>query len=169
MKAIPAELGRLTWTVATLVVAAAPHARHLPPWTIAIALALAIWRLYIEWRGLGLPARWLRLLLSFGAALTVIGTFRTLNGLDAGTALLVLMASLKLLETHTPRDHVIVVFIAWFLCIATFFYDQSLVSIAWVVPGAWLGAAALLNVSRTGTGGPPPPGGSPIASLALRP
>ena len=66
--------------------------------------------------------------------------------LDAGTTLLVLMAALKLLETHTPRDHVIVVFIAWFLCIATFFYDQSLVSIAWVVPGAWLGAAALLFV-----------------------
>ena len=149
------ELRRLGWTLGTLAVAAAPHARHLPPWTLAIALTLAIWRLYIEWRGTGLPARWLRLLLAVGAAITVIGTFRTLNGLDAGTALLILMAALKLLETRTPRDHVIVVFISWFLCIATFFYDQSLASIAWVVPGAWLGAAALLDVSRSGSGGPP--------------
>jgi transglutaminase-like putative cysteine protease len=148
-------LARLGWTIGALVVATAPHARHLPPWTLAIAAALVIWRLYGESRGLGLPPRWLRLLLAFGAAITVVGTFRTLNGLDAGTALLVLMASLKLLETHTPRDHVIVVFIAWFLCIATFFHDQSLLSIAWVLPAAWLGAAALLNVSRTGSGGPP--------------
>jgi transglutaminase-like putative cysteine protease len=149
------ELARLGWTIATLALAIAPHARHLPPWALAIALALAIWRLHIAWRGTGLPSRWLRLLLAVGAAITVIGTFHTLNGLDAGTALLVLMAALKLLETHTPRDHVIVVFIAWFLCIATFFYDQSIVSIAWVIPGVWLGAAALLRVSRTGADGPP--------------
>jgi hypothetical protein len=33
----------------------------------------------------------------------ILGSYRTLNGLEAGTAFLVLMATVKLLETRTAR------------------------------------------------------------------
>lgn len=147
---------RLAWTVAGLAAAAAPHALHLQPWIVAIALVVAGWRFAAEHRGWGLPGRWLRALVALLATGGVLAGYRGVTGLDAGTALLVLMAALKLLETRTARDHMVLVFIGWFLCLATFLYQQDLLAAAWVLPAAWLLAAALLNVARGDEAGPAP-------------
>jgi protein-glutamine gamma-glutamyltransferase len=147
---------RLGWTVAGFAAAVAPHVAHLRSWVVAIALAVTAWRLLAEWRGFGLPGRWLRTAAALGAGAGVLVTYRGVTGLDAGTALLVLMGALKLLETRKPRDHIVLVFIGWFLCLATFLYQQDLWAAAWVVPAMWLLAAALLNVARSGESGPAP-------------
>jgi len=144
-------LRRLTWTVGGLAAAVAPHVSHLEAWVSVLALGVALWRLAAEHRGWRLPGRWIRTAIALGATAAIAVSYRALTGLDAGTALLVLMASLKLLETRAPRDHVVLVFIGWFLCLATFLYRQDMGSVAWVLPAAWLLAASLLNVSRTGT------------------
>ena len=57
-------------------------------------------------------------------------SFRTLNGLAAGTALLVLMGALKLIEARSRRDDGIVVGVALFLLLAAVLADQSM----WRVP-----------------------------------
>jgi protein-glutamine gamma-glutamyltransferase len=149
-----AGLRRLGWTVAGLAAAAAPHALHLQPWIMVIAVTVCGWRLAAEWRGWRLPGRWLRTIVAIVAAAGVFASYRGVTGLDAGTALLTLMAALKLLETRSARDHIILVFIGWFLCLATFLYAQDLTAAAWVLPAAWLLAAALLNVARSGESGP---------------
>jgi transglutaminase-like putative cysteine protease len=144
---------RLAWTVAGLVAAVAPHTQHLQGWVTALAITVCLWRLLAEHRGWPLPGRLLRSAIALGATLAVAAGYHALTGLDAGTALLVLMASLKLLETRGPRDHMVLVFIGWFLCLATLLYRQDLVAAAWVLPAAWLLAASLLNVSRTASRG----------------
>ena len=149
------RLGRLGWTVGGLLAATAPHMLHLQGWVTALALSFFGWRVLAEYRGWRLPGRLARSLITLAAAAAIVLGYRALTGLDAGTALLVLMASLKLLETRTPRDHVVLVFIGWFLCLATFLYKQDLATAAMVVPAVWLLAASLLNVSRTATDGPP--------------
>ena len=148
-------LRRLGWTVAGLLAAMAPHALHLQGWVTTLALAVCAWRVLAERRGWPLPGRWLRSTIAIIATAAIALGYRALTGLDAGTALLALMAALKLLETRTPRDHVVLVFIGWFLCLATFLYAQDLASAAMVVPAVWLLAASLLNVSRATSGGPP--------------
>jgi len=142
---------RLAWTVGGLTAAVAPHVTHLEPWVTALAAVVALWRLAAEHYGWRLPGRWVRAAVALAATTAIALSYRALTGLDAGTALLVLMASLKLLETRTPRDHVVLVFIGWFLCLATFLYRQDIASAGWVLPAAWLLAASLLNVSRSGT------------------
>jgi len=144
-------LRRLAWTIGGLAAAVAPHVAHLRPWVTGLALGIALWRLLAEQRGWRLPGRWIRAAVALAATAAIAVGYRALTGLDAGTALLVLMASLKLLETRSPRDHVVLVFIGWFLCLATFLYRQDLAAVAWVVPAAWLLSASLLNVSRSGT------------------
>ena len=62
--------------------------------------------------------------------LAVLMSFRTLNGLAAGTALLVLMGALKLIEARSRRDDGIVVGVALFLLLAAVLADQSM----WRVP-----------------------------------
>jgi len=142
---------RLGWTVAGLAAAVAPHAGHLQTWVIGLALAVCSWRLLAERRGWTLPGRLLRGAVAAAVTLAVIARYGAVSGLDAGTALLVLMAALKLLETRSPRDHMVLVFIGWFLCLATLLYRQDVLAAAWVLPAVWLLAASLLNVSRRGT------------------
>ncbi|KPJ79825.1 MAG: hypothetical protein AMJ58_10605 [Gammaproteobacteria bacterium SG8_30] len=144
---------RLAWTVAGLAAAVAPHAQHLQRWVTATAVAVCLWRLLAEHRGWPLPGKLVRGTVALCATLAVAAGYHALTGLDAGTALLVLMASLKLLETRSPRDHMVLVFIGWFLCLATLLYRQDLVAAAWVLPAVWLLAASLLNVSRRASGG----------------
>jgi transglutaminase-like putative cysteine protease len=141
---------RLAWTLSGLAAAAAPHVVHLQAWVTALALAVCAWRLLAERRGWALPGRVLRSVVALAATAGIVIGYHSLTGLDAGTALLTLMAALKLLETRKPRDHMVLVFIGWFLCLATFLYGQGLIAAAWVLPAVWLLSASLLNVARVG-------------------
>ncbi len=146
---------RLAWTMAALLAALAPHLLHLQGWVTGFVLAIATWRLAAERRGWRMPGTLLRATIAIGVTAGVVVSYATITGLDGGTALLALMSALKLLETKSPRDHVVLIFIGWFLCLAAFLYAQDVVTVAWVLPTVWLLAAALLPAARAGDDGPP--------------
>jgi transglutaminase-like putative cysteine protease len=149
------EFRRLAWTMGGLLAALAPHLLHLQGWVAAVVLAIAAWRLIAERRGWRLPGTLPRAVVAIGVTAGVFFSYATITGLDGGTALLALMSALKLLETRAPRDHVVLIFIGWFLCLASFLYAQDIATVAWVLPTVWLLAAALLPAARTGSDGPP--------------
>lgn len=151
----PDEFRRLAWTMGGLLAALAPHLLHLQGWVTAFVLAIAAWRLVAERRAWRLPGAFLRGVVATGVTAGVFFSYATITGLDGGTALLALMSALKLLETRAPRDHVVLIFIGWFLCLASFLYAQDIATVAWVLPTVWLLAAALLPAARSGVGGPP--------------
>ena len=151
------HLRRLGWTMAGLVASLVPHMVHLRIWVTSLVLAICAWRLLAEQRGWRLPGTPLRALVALAATGGVIASYTTIAGIDAGTALLALMAALKLLETRAPRDHVVLIFIGWFLCLSAFLYAQDIRTVACVVPTVWLLAAALLEVARRGHGVAPAP------------
>ncbi|MGH8244339.1 MAG: transglutaminase TgpA family protein, partial [Steroidobacteraceae bacterium] len=144
------EFRRLAWTTAGLVAALAPHLLRMRPWVSAFVLGAAAWRMVAELRGWRLPGTLARCLVAGAVTAGVILSYATITGLDGGTALLALMSALKLLETRTARDHTILIFIGWFLCLASFLYAQDILTTAWVLPTVWLLAAALLQISRHG-------------------
>ncbi len=146
---------RLAWTTAGLTAALGPHLLRLEPWITAFVLGVAAWRLVAERRGWRLPSTLVRGLVALAVTVGVFLSYATITGLDGGTALLALMSALKLLETRDARDHTVLIFIGWFLCLASFLYAQGVATAAWVLPTVWLLAAALLQVSLRGRGGPP--------------
>jgi len=146
---------RLAWTLAAVLAALAPHLLHLQAWVTAFVLTIAAWRLAAEWRGWRMPGAVIRAVIAIGVTAGVFLGYATITGLDGGTALLALMTALKLLETKAPRDHVVLIFIGWFLCLAAFLYAQDVLTVAWVLPTVWLLAAALLPAARVGEEGPP--------------
>ena len=147
---------RLAWTTAGLAAALGPHLLRLAPWVTAFVLGAAVWRLLAEHRGWRLPSTPVRALIAGAATLGVFVSYATITGLDGGTALLALMSALKLLETRNARDQTVLIFIGWFLCLASFLYAQDVLTAAWVLPTVWLLAAALLRVSLRGRDGPAP-------------
>ena len=146
------QFRRLSWTTAGLTAALVPHLAHFRLWVTGFVLAVCVWRLLAERRGWRLPGAVLRAVIALGATIGVIASYSTIAGLDGGTALLALMAALKLLETRAPRDHVVLIFIGWFLCLSAFLYTQDIVTVACIVPTVWLLAASLLVVARRGQG-----------------
>jgi transglutaminase-like putative cysteine protease len=145
---------RLAWATAGLVAALGPHLLRLRPWVSAFVLGACAWRLAAERLGWRLPGTLLRGFVAVAVTGGVLLSYSTITGLDGGTALLALMSALKLLETRGARDQTILIFIGWFLCLASFLYAQDVVTAAWVLPTVWLLAAALLRVSRRGRDGP---------------
>jgi transglutaminase-like putative cysteine protease len=141
-------LTRLVVTCGALALALAPHVAHLPVWISAAFAGTVLWRLLAEQRGWALPPRALRTGAALGATLAVFAGYRTLNGLDAGTALLSVMACLKLLETRAPRDHAVLVFVGYLLCLATLLYGETPSRLAFVLLAVWLLTAALARVHR---------------------
>lgn len=130
-----------------------PHAVRLPLWLTAAVVAAGAWRLTLARRRAPLPPRALRLLATTAGTLGVYAEYETLAGLDAGIALLVLMAGLKLLETAHRRDLIVVLYLAYFLVITQFLYSQAAAIAAYMLVVVWGATAALISVNRT-TGAP---------------
>ncbi len=155
---------------ATLVFAASVLliAAHAPLWCVAIALACALWRLGIGFGWLDAPRERRGMHFVFGAstALLVVAVamnFRTLNGLAAGTSLLIVMGALKLMESRTRRDDGIVIGVALFLLLAATLAAQSLWRVPLYLLLIWVACAAIVIVAR----GNSPAGIAPRAALRL--
>jgi transglutaminase-like putative cysteine protease len=144
----PAGAHPLLWVSAGLALAMLPHYSQLPLW-VALLVAIAIvWRLFIESRQASLPPKLLRTLIAIAAMSGILMTYRTLNGLEAGTSFLALMAGMKLLETRGARDLTIIVFAAYFLLFAGFLYNQQLLLLPYMLLTAWLLTATLMRVHQ---------------------
>ncbi|GAB3538984.1 protein-glutamine gamma-glutamyltransferase TgpA [Noviherbaspirillum agri] len=118
----------LLLTACTLVLF--PHIGHLPGWVFPVCAGLLLWRGWITFQGSRMPPRWLLLPLAILAMAGVYATHKTLFGRDAGVAMLTLLLALKLLEMHAKRDLFVVLFLSFFLILASFFYSQSIGSAA---------------------------------------
>ncbi len=128
---------------------------YAPAWTVAIAAACAVWRILVASGHLSVPRprRGMRFLFGAVTALLVGGvllSFRTLNGLAAGTALLVLMGALKLLESRVRRDDGIVIGVSLFLLLAAALAGQSLARIPFYLLVIWAACAAMMVVAHPG-------------------
>ena len=141
-------LASLPWTLLALAFALLPHVPYLPAWITAALLTCAIWRYSIEVRRKPVPPALLRAALALLAFLGVLYTYSTISGVGPGSALLAIMAALKLLETRQRRDQFVLLFIAIFLLMSSLLREQHLWSLPYLVLGvvlimtAWLRTAA---------------------------
>lgn len=140
---------KLLWVIAGLVLAVTPHLPHLSLWILLLLFAALLARVVTELKGWALPPKWLRIIVAFSALFGVLLTYRTLNGVEAGTALLVVMAGMKLLETRSVRDLTVVVFLAYFALFSGFLYNQELLLLPYMLATAWLLTATLMRIHQT--------------------
>lgn len=131
----PARLMLLAFGAACLL-----HVDRAPPWCTAVA-ALSI---LASWRGdLRRLPTWLRLPLTITVVAFVLLTFGTLNGVAAGSALLMGMGAMKLLESRTHRDGVVVTVVALILVLSAGLDRQELWRLPLFLLVAWMALAAI--------------------------
>lgn len=105
-----------------------PHILDVPPWITALSMLCLLWKTLYLTRGTKLPPRWLLWVFVLGGSGGVFLQYETLIGQEAASALLVFLASSKLLETNQYRDAMLVIFTSYFLLMAHLLNSQSLVS-----------------------------------------
>jgi len=137
----------LLWCIGAFLSGMLLHIDRVPLWTSAVAILCVSWRMGAAMRGWPLPGKLLRAIITLALALAVLSTFRTLNGLSAGSALLVAMGSSKLLETNSRRDYFIVVGTCLFVLLAACLDRQSLLRTPLYVVHAWICCTALAVAS----------------------
>jgi transglutaminase-like putative cysteine protease len=138
------------WSCAAFTGGMLLHVDRVPLWASAAALALVAWRLLTARAGGSAAPLFARAGLALLLTAVVFTRFHTLNGLAAGTTLLMLMAALKLLETRTARDQLVMVGAGLFLLLAACLDRQSLARAPLYLLQAWLCCAALTVVSARG-------------------
>jgi protein-glutamine gamma-glutamyltransferase len=151
--AAPAALPGLIWTCAAFTGGVLLHVDRLPLWASGAALVIVAWRLTTARRGGWYPGVIARALLALALVALVLARYHTLNGLAAGTTLLLLMAALKLLETRSARDEGVMLGVALFLLLAACLDREALVRAPLYAGEAWLCCAALAVIAAPGLGG----------------
>lgn len=140
--------------LAACIMVLAPHIAHLPVWASAGCATLLLWRTWITFRGNRMPARWLLLPIAILAMGGVYWTHRTFFGQEAGVTMLVLLLAFKLLEMRARRDLFVVVFLSFFLILASFFYSQTIGTAIMMVASVILMLTAQLSFQYTGKAPP---------------
>ena len=146
-QAEPLALKSLGWACAAFAGGLLLHIDRVPAWASLTCALLIVWRLAAVRQGLWLPGPLLRSLLAVAMAAVVLARFHTLNGLSAGTTLLLLMAALKLLETRRTRDELVLIGAGLFLLLAACLDRQELARVPLYGLQVWACCAALWQCS----------------------
>jgi transglutaminase-like putative cysteine protease len=148
--------GQLSWLVAAILLTGAPHLLHVHPWVPIVVISILFWRVIAALKRWSLPGTLVRVSLTLFGFLGVLFSYRQVSGLSAGSALLLIMAAMKLLETRGHRDRAIVIFICYFLLFATFLREQAIWSAAYLVIVVLVTTSALFQTARIGPVVPAP-------------
>ena len=115
------------------------------PWLFLLSLALKFW---MEPRGYRLRSIILKLLLVATALTTAFISYGSARGLETGISVLVVLASLKILEAHTAREFRVMVLIGWMLCLCGFFLSQDFTTALCLLIACALLTVALIQFHR---------------------
>lgn len=115
----------LAWLLAAIAMVIAPHLSRLPLWISLFCMITLLWRLYLAHHDRHLLPRWLLVTLAISAVGGTYFSYDTIIGRDSGTTLLILLATVKLLEIRDQRDAVVLILLGYFIIITSFLYSQS--------------------------------------------
>ena len=140
-------LASLPWTLGALAFSVLPHVQYLPIWVTFIFLFCCAWRLHVEHKRQRLPPAWLRIILALMSCIGVLASYNSVSGVGPGSALLAVMAALKLLETKRRRDQFVLLFISIFLIMSSLLREQYIWSLPYMIAGVLFTMTAWLRMS----------------------
>lgn len=132
-----------------IIVSSTAHFLRMPIILSAVVGSALALKLLMLWRGRIAASRILLLLFTIGVTALVYVNYGTINGHEAGSALLVGMLGLKLLEAKNHRDAMICLFLTYFLTAVNFLFTQSITTAAWMLCQVTLITFCLISLNQT--------------------
>ncbi len=118
----------LHWLLISLLTVALLHSVNLPPWITVTAVALGIWRYLLNRKQWALPKMHILIPVMLVICIGLLVSFGNNFGRDASISLFIIMTAMKLLETKTLRDYMLVISIAYFAVASIFIFSQSAIT-----------------------------------------
>jgi hypothetical protein len=72
-------------------------------------------------------------------------SYGSIRGIEPGVSLLVVLMSLKVMESHTAREFQVMVLVGWVLCLCGFIMSQELANALSLLTAFALISVALIN------------------------
>ena len=139
-----------TWLLSALFLVVLPHVSRLPLWVTLSFCCLSGYRLLHDHAAWRLPSKWVGALLALGTICGIAISFSMLASRRAAIALLVVLLGLKLLETRTQRDVMVLSCIGYFLVVTNFLYSQSIGMALYLMAIVWLLTVTLMHFQHLG-------------------
>src|SRR5213083_1461207 len=115
----------LLWLAAALLFTLPPMFGSLATWVPCLFLLTLALKFWMEPKGYRLRFAALKLILAALALAAIFVSYGSLNGIESGVSLLVVLISLKVLEAHTAREFQVMIMMGWVLCLCGFFLSQD--------------------------------------------
>jgi transglutaminase-like putative cysteine protease len=139
-----------TWLLCALFLVVLPHISRLPLWVTLSFCCLSGYRLLHDHAAWRLPPKWIGGLLALGTICGIAVSFNMPASRRAAIALLVVLLGLKLLETRTQRDVMVLSCIGYFLVVTNFLYSQSMGTALYLMAIVWLLTITLMHFQHLG-------------------
>ncbi|MDR2216618.1 MAG: DUF3488 and transglutaminase-like domain-containing protein, partial [Nevskiaceae bacterium] len=144
----PLPAAALRLVLAAYGIAMLLHVDRVPIWCSIAALTAMLWRIAHQRGRLRLPGGITRNAAALLLTAAILMSFRSLGGLSAGSALLMMMGALKLLEMRARRDAVVIVLVSFVLLLAACLDRGGLLRVPLYVVSGWTGCAALSSLGH---------------------
>ncbi|MEO1575640.1 MAG: DUF3488 and transglutaminase-like domain-containing protein, partial [Pseudomonadota bacterium] len=144
----PITTTSLRWALMAMVITTLPFINDVPRWILPMIGMTIVWRYLAHLNGWPLPHVAIRMGWAFANFALVFVSYGTINGLEPGSALLLLMSAMKLTESTKARDLIVIVYMSFFNVVTHALFDQEIAATLYGALSMVIVVAALLQVTR---------------------
>ncbi|HEY3487488.1 MAG TPA: DUF3488 and transglutaminase-like domain-containing protein [Gammaproteobacteria bacterium] len=138
----------ILWLIIALSLSILPHIVRIPMWLSLAAVCSIGYRLSGISRETPKPSAWILWPLVLACLFCVTTYYGKFFGRDAGVSLLIIMLSLKLQETRTHRDGMVLIGLVYFGVITHFLYDQTIPLFCFMLCAVAVNTFALITLNE---------------------
>jgi len=126
------------------------HIQRLPVWVMLVYLLSALWRWQVYAGRWSFPGRLVKASLILSAFAGIYYSYGSLIGLEPTVALLQAAFGLKMIELAKRKDAYVVLFLAYFVCVTGFLFNQSLLAVLYSLLTVLVITTALVALHQPG-------------------
>jgi len=138
----------LAWILIAQAALIAPHVERLPLWVLVVYGLCALWRIMVFQGRWSLPPKIVKAMLSIACFVGIYQSYGSLIGMEPTVALLFSGFSLKLLELVSRRDVYVLIFLAYFVALTEFLFNQDFAMVVLVFVTVMLVTTALIALHQ---------------------
>ena len=136
------------WVVLSLALVTSPHLGRFPLWSVLLLFVLFIWRLIGTYNKAILPPKWLLVLISIVTIVGIYAHFGTIMGKTAGSVLLSVLLAIKLHESHTRRDFMLLSSLSFFIIVTNLLFSQSIPTVIFMLFTVLILLVSILTINQ---------------------
>lgn len=114
------------WVILPLTLVIIPHLPRLPLWMPALVSLLFLVRLGAVIHPELMPRKFWLFAIAILASIGTVMHYGTLFGKAAGTAILICLLGIKLLESRSTRDYMLLIALSFFVIVTNFLFTQNI-------------------------------------------